>query len=264
MELTSRIYECRVMHHRTSPKEHRFVHRIFMFCIDLDELNPLCKHLSFLGHNRFNLYSFYDIDHLQKNDRSTKDKVLDYIRENGVKAEDHFKVQLVTLPRIMGYVFNPVSFYFVYNNERQPVCAIAEVGNTYHEMKPYLLTVQQGERFRLRVPKHFYVSPFSRLDLDFDFSLAIPGDQLNVHINEYEGKNRILTSSVTGDTQSFTNGKLIWYTIKYPLLTLRVVALIHWNALLLYLKGIKHHPKADNPKLQRKLCRTSKTNNQSV
>ena len=264
MELTSRIYECRVMHHRTSPKKHRFVYRVLMFCIDLDELKPLCRNLSFLGHNRFNLYSFYDVDHLQENDSSTKGKVLDYIRENGVNAEDDFRVQLVTLPRIMGYVFNPVSFYFVYNNEQQPICAIAEVGNTYSEMKPYLLTVHQGGRFRLRAPKHFYVSPFSRLDLEFDFSLAIPGDQLNVHINEYDGNNRILTSSVMGSSQSFTNRKLIWYTIKYPLLTFRVVALIHWNALLLYLKGIKHHPKADNPKLQRKLCRTSKTTKQSV
>ena len=252
-----------MMHHRTSPREHRFINRIFMFCVDLDELAAMSKRLLFFGHNRFNLYSFYDRDHLAEDDCSTKEKALKYARENGVETRDNFKVQLITLPRIAGYIFNPVSFYFIFNEEKHPVCAIAEVSNTYREMKPYLLTSLADGRFLLRVPKFFYVSPFSSLELEFDFKLGLPGEQLEIQIDEYDGEKRILASSLSGRAQPFTNRKLCWYSIKYPLLTLKIITLIHWNAMLLYFKGIKHHPKADDLRQQRNLCRTSKTTNHS-
>lgn len=253
-----------MMHHRSSPKEHRFIHRIFMFCVDLDELEKISKRLFFFGHNRFNLYSFHDRDHLAEDNCNTKEKALKYACENGVETRDTFKVQLITLPRIAGYIFNPVSFYFIFNEEKHPVCAIAEVSNTYREMKPYLLTVLKDGRFQLRVPKYFYVSPFSSLELEFDFKVGLPGERLDIQIDEYDGKKRILASSLTGHAQPFTNWILFWYSIKYPLLTLKIITLIHWNAMILYFKGIKHHPKADNPKQQKNLCRTSKTTSKSA
>ena len=252
-----------MMHHRSSPKEHRFIHRIFMFCVDLDELEKISKRLFFFGYNRFNLYSFHDSDHLAEDNCNTKEKALKYACENGVETRDTFKVQLITLPRIAGYIFNPVSFYFIFNEEKHPVCAIAEVSNTYREMKPYLLTALKDGRFQLRVPKYFYVSPFSSLELEFDFKVGLPGERLDIQIDEYDGKKRILASSLTGRAQPFTNRKLCWYSIKYPLLTLKIITLIHWNAMILYFKGIKHHPKADNPKQQKNLCRTSKTTRKS-
>ena len=259
MELTSLLYDCKVMHHRISPKKHYFVYKVFMFCVDLDELDVLAKKMLLFGYNQFNLYSFYDYDHLAKNDQTIKKKILDYARKNGVALHNSCKVQLVTLPRVLGYIFNPVSFYFIFSRKGEPICAIAEVSNTFREMKPYILTDFKDGRFQLRIPKYFYVSPFSSLELEFEFDFGLPGGQLDIHIDEYQGEKKILTSSLTGSASPLSNGKLSWYTIKYPLITLKVIMLIHWNAALLYLKGLKYYPKGNNPELQKNLCRTSKT-----
>lgn len=255
MELKSCIYECRIMHHRFSPKEHHFLYRIFMFGLCLDEIDELSRRFFLLSHNRFNLFSFYDRDHLQKDSRSAKEKVIAYARENGLDLPDDCLVQLITLPRIAGYIFNPVSFYFISSSKSEPLCAVAEVSNTYREMKPYLLTQYSQGRFRLRVPKYFYVSPFSSLNLEFDFDLRMPDAKLDININEFEEDQKILASSLTGNALPFTGKRLIWYAIKYPLLTLKVITLIHWHALRLKLKGLSHYPKAENPHLQKPIFR---------
>ena len=255
MELKSCIYECRILHHRFSPKEHHFLYRFFMFGLYLDEFDKLSSRFLLLSHNRFNLFSFCDRDHLQKDNRNTKEKVIEYAHETGVDLSDDCSIQLITLPRIAGYIFNPVSFYFISDSKSKPLCAIAEVSNTYREMKPYLLTQYSQNRFRLRVPKHFYVSPFSSLDLEFDFDLRLPDAKLDIKINEFEGDKKILASCLTGDALPFTGKRLLWYAIKYPLLTLKVIIFIHWHALKLKLKGLAHYPKADNPHLQKNLLR---------
>jgi len=247
------------MHHRFSPKEHRFNHRIFMFCMDLDEIEILSDRFLLLSHNRFNLFSICDRDHLQKENRSIKEKVIEYVRANGVNLDTDCRIKLITLPRIAGYIFNPVSFYFISNSKSEPLCALAEVSNTYHERKPYLLNQLTNDRFRLRVPKHFYVSPFSSLELEFDFDLGLPADRLDIKINEFDEDRMVLSSSLTGDVRPFTGRRICWYAIKYPLLTLKVIAIIHWHALRLKLKGIRHHPKGDNPHLQKDLLRNSAT-----
>ena len=255
MELKSCIYECRIMHHRFSPKEHQFLYRIFMFGICLDEIDELSRRFILLSHNRFNLFSFYDQDHLQKDNRSAKEKIIAYAHENGSNVTDDCHVQLITLPRIAGYIFNPVSFYFIFNEKNEPICAVAEVSNTYREMKPYLLTQHSNGRFRLRVPKYFYVSPFSSLELEFDFDLKVPDKKLDIKIDEFKADRKILASSLNGSALPFTGKRLIWYAIKYPLLTLKVITLIHWHALRLKLKGLHHHPKAENPHLQKPILR---------
>lgn len=264
VELKSSIYECRVAHHRFEPKKHHFSHRIFMFSLALNEMDKLDGQLGLLSHNRFNLFSFYDRDHLDKDDRPTQDKLMDYLTQSGMDLDGDHQVQLITLPRIAGYIFNPVSFYFISDANSRPVCAVAEVSNTYREMKTYLLTKMEKNRFRLRIPKHFYVSPFSSLELEFDFNLGLPGDKMDIYIDEYEGNRKILASSLRGEARPFSNRRLFWYAIKYPLLTLKVITQIHWHALRLKLKGLEHHSKAENPQLQKDLVRQSKPKKQTV
>jgi len=264
VELKSSIYECRVVHHRFEPKEHHFSHRIFMFSLALNEMDKLEGQLGLLSHNRFNLFSFHDRDHLDKDDRPTQDKLMDYLSQAGMDLKGNHQVQLITLPRIAGYIFNPVSFYFISDADSRPVCAVAEVSNTYREMKTYLLTRMEKNRFRLRIPKHFYVSPFSSLELEFDFNLSLPGDKMDIHIDEYEGNRKILASSLQGEARSFSNRRLFWYAIKYPLLTLKVITQIHWHAFRLKLKGLNHYPKAENPHLQKDLLRQSKSKKQTA
>lgn len=264
------------MHHRFSPVAHRFVYRIFLFGLDLDELDSLHRKLRLFSFNRANLYSFREADFLPTSEPthnptkvapvaaaagqlSLKARVLAHLDTHGIDLTGG-RVLLVTLPRVMGYLFNPVSFYFCYDRLGQPVAAIAEVTNTFKEMKPFVLgpatrSGPDGTVFSLRVPKYFYASPFTDMDVAFDFTLRTPSDQLSVQIDDYEGDQRTLATVLRGSRQPLTDGRLVWFTLKYPFITLRVISLIHWNALKLYLKNVPWFAKAARPDAQRDLYR---------
>ena len=248
------LYECTVMHHRLTPKEHRFTYSLFLFCLDLDEVPNVCSSIRGFSHNRFNLYTFRDRDHLTVAGASgsVKQNLAAYLAQHGVAFPEDGRAILLTLPRVLGYIFNPVSFYFCFDAAGAPLCALAQVGNTFGEMKPYLLAAPDADGvFRLRTPKHFYVSPFSALDLDFDFKLRVPGGALEIHINDLQGESTVLLSTLTGTRVPLTSARLAWLTLKFPFLTLKVIFLIHWQALLLWLKRLPFHPKTANAHLQR-------------
>jgi DUF1365 family protein len=155
---------------------------------------------------------------------------------------------------VLGYIFNPVSFYFCADAAGAPLCAVVQVGNTFRELKPYLLpTVSADGGFRLVTPKHFYVSPFSELDVAFDFKLKVPGAHLEIHIDDRAGERRVLLSALTGRRVPLSTARLAWLTLKYPLITLQVIFLIHWHALLLWFKRLPWHRKSAHPDLQRDL-----------
>ncbi len=269
--MRSQLYECHVMHARFIPKRHRFVYRLFMLSVDLDELPQLHQSLRLFSFNRSNLFSLRDADFLPLHDdahlparaiasapaASLKERVLAYLAAHDLHPGPDARVQLITLPRMLGYRFNPVSFYFVRDAADTPVAALAEVTNTFHEIKPYLFSgdTLRGGAFRLRVPKHFYVSPFSDVDVAFDFSLRLPGDRLSVQIDDYIGEQRTLTSALAGPARPLTDRALAWFLIKYPLLTVRVMALIHWHALRLWLKRVPWFAKAARATDQRDLYR---------
>lgn len=259
------------MHQRFSPQAHRFLYRIFMFALDLDELEALHRRLRLFSFNRRNLYSFREKDFLPTGEAlhnpsaatgspatpaGLKARVHAYLAGRGINL-DGGRVMLVTLPRVLGYLFNPVSFYFCYDRAGQPVAALAEVTNTFKEMKPFVLgpETRQGAVFTLRTPKYFYVSPFTDMDVAFDFTLRTPGDKLSVQIDDYDAGRRTLTSSLTGSRRPLTDAALAWFTLKYPFITLKVITLIHWNALRLYLKRVPWFAKAARPEIQRDLYR---------
>lgn len=269
------------MHARFAPKAHRFVYRIFLFALDLDELDALHGKLRLFSFKRRNLYSFRDGDYLPTQEPvfngsagplgppssaparravapcpSLKHRVVAYLSTRGIDLTGG-RVLLVTLPRVLGYLFNPVSFYFCYDRTGTPLAALAEVTNTFKEMKPYLLgpEAQAGGAFRLRVPKHFYVSPFSDVDVAFDFQVRAPGDRLSIQIDDYVGTARTLTSTLTGPRQPLTDRRLAWFTLKYPLITLKVISLIHWHALRLWFKNVPWFAKSSRATDQRDLYR---------
>ncbi|HTJ78353.1 MAG TPA: DUF1365 domain-containing protein [Rariglobus sp.] len=273
--MNSRLYECHVMHARFLPKPHRFVYRIFMIAVDLDELPALDRRLHLFSLNRPNLYSFREPDFLPTaeplhnasvdSDRpapapkpaTLKTRVLAYLAERGVDLGTGGRIELVTLPRVLGYLFNPVSFYFCYDHSGACVASIAEVTNTFREMKPYFLgpAAADDSGFKLRTPKNFYVSPYSDVDVDFDFHLRAPAGKLAIQIDDYVDGKRTLTSTLTGPARPLTDAALAWFTFKYPFITLQVIAFIHWHALRLYLKKIPWFSKAARPADQRDLYR---------
>jgi len=273
--MKSSLYECQVLHARFAPRDHRFLYRIFLFAIDLDELETLPRQLAFFSVGRRNLYSFRDGDFLPTHEktsapaspacnlsgyppRTLKERVIAYAGLHQVDLTGG-RIVLVTLPRVFGYLFNPVSFYFCYDRHGAPAAAIAEVTNTFREVKPFFLgpdacDFERGE-FRLRVPKHFYVSPYSDVDVAFDFTLRAPGERLSIQIDDYVGPVRTLTSTLTGPRRTLTSARLAWFTLKYPFLTLRIVGLIHWHALRLWWKKVPWFAKAARPADQRDLYR---------
>ena len=246
-----------------------------MFAFDLDELPALPTQLALFSNDRRNIYNFCEREFLpttetvhQPSSPATarpplaglKHRVIAHLATQGIDLTGG-RIMLVTLPRVFGYQFNPVSFYFCYDQQGRPLASIAEVSNTFKEMKPFVLgpttplATAHGAAFSLRTPKYFYVSPFSDLDVAFDFTLRTPGDKLAIQIDDYADGKRTLTSVLTGTRTELTSGRLTWFTFKYPFITLRVMALIHWQALRLFIKRVPWFAKAARPEAQRDLYR---------
>lgn len=261
------------MHRRFTPREHGFVYRIFLFALDLDELDPLDARLRLFSVNRANLYSLRESDFFPSHEPlhnattppienreskipTLKSRVVAHLAAHGVDLTGG-RVVLVTLPRVFGYLFNPVSFYFCYDRTGAPVAALSEVTNTFREMKIFTLApdTRDADGFHLRAPKHFYVSPFSDVDVEFDFLLRPPGGRLSIQIDDYTAGHRTLTSTLTGARQPLTDGQLLRTTLRHPLVTLRIITLIHWHALRLWLKRIPWFAKAARAADQRDLHR---------
>ncbi len=274
--MNSCLYECDVLHHRFAPKPHRFVYRIFLFALDLDELDTLHHRLRLFSVGKRNFYSFRERDFFPSHERlhnpssgptekqaspgqKLKERVSAHLAAHGIDLTGG-RVVLVTLPRVAGYLFNPVSFYFCYDRTGAAVASIAEVTNTFREVKAFTLTAPQraggsGATFRLRAPKHFYVSPFSDVDVQFEFILRTPGGRLAIQIDDYAGDARTLTSTLTGPRRELTDATLAWFTLRHPLPTLRIITLIHWHALQLWLKRLPWFRKSARSADQRDLRR---------
>jgi len=259
--MNSSLYICRVMHHRLEPKPHRLHYRVFMFWLDLDEIDAVAKKYRLVSRNRFNMFNFRDADHLQlpaenpDKSKNVKQQIIAYLHSQGVKPANP-RIFLLTNLRTMGYQFNPVSFYFVYENQ-QPLCSVAEVGNTFGEMKLFLLAQKtlKDNCFSYQTKKYFYVSPFIEHDVDLAFQLNIPSDKLNLRIDDYRDNRRFFIATLTGRKKKITQARLFAYSLRFPFITLKVISLIHWNALLLWLKKIPYRKKAEHSELQKDILR---------
>lgn len=251
--MQSSLYSCNVFHRRTSPRKYGFTTRVFMWHLDLDEIDTVCSGISILSHNRRNLYSFRDDDHLYLGHPTLRENVEAYLKSEGVEQHPA-RITLLTNLRTFGHVFNPVSFFFCYDASGEPLAVVVEVHNTFGELKPFLLRREDLSRtmFQRRYPKLFYISPFSDLDQMLEIKAEMPGDRIALYVNNYEhgDDSPFFRSSLTGDKVALSTRSLISYSFRFPFVTLKVLFLIHWHALRLYLKKVPFHPKSDNPHLQ--------------
>ncbi len=255
------------MHHRLAPKRHSFWYKVYMFYLDLDEIDALSRKLRWFGYNRFNLFNFRDKDHLQlpkENpdcSKTVKQQITIYLNANDIEIEDG-KIMLLTNLSVLGYNFNPVSFYFCFDGGGNPLCAIAEISNTYREMKLFLFTKEDliENTFKQKAEKLFYVSPFIDLDTFFDFNLVIPDEKLDIKIDDYDKKGkRFFLSTLSGVKKPLTNGNMLRFFFSIPLIPLRVMGLIHWQAIKLWIKKINYHPKNANQELQKDVYKRYKS-----
>jgi DUF1365 family protein len=270
--LNSSLFDARVLHERTSPKRHRFTYGLFYMAIDLDELPALDRQLRLFSVNRRNILSLNEADFLPLGEKlhnptasgepatpgtTLKERVRLFCAQHGADPGPEGKVLLITLPRIFGYIFNPVSFFFCCQKNGEATGAIAEVTNTFKETKLFFIPVSSQEagkaEFRQHASKDFYVSPFSDVDTQFDFQLRLPGDRLAVRIDTAENGRRVVHSTLTGKKIPLNDTTLFRFLLRYPAATVRIMVLIHWQALRLWLRRIPYHAKAAKAEHQRDL-----------
>jgi DUF1365 family protein len=236
------IYECSVTHTRISPKKHAFHYRVFMLAIDLDSF----PNVPLLSQNRFNLFSIDNRDHINTDpEKNIRQNLTTWLSEKGTAIPPDAIIKLITFPRVLGYAFNPVSFYYIYRSNGEPITAVAEVTNTYREMKLFPLGEPNTEgSFNHTVAKNFYVSPFSDPNDTFHFRVGQPSENWTVHIDNLTDAKPNLLSAIRGEQGKLTASRLSWFAIKYPLISLSIIFRIHLHALLLFLKKIPHFPKS--------------------
>ncbi len=255
MPESSHIYECTVMHQRLRPKRHGFSYSVFYLWLDLDDIDALDSDLALFSRNRFNLFSFYDRDHLGGEHENVKVGLLKVLASHGIDTTRIATIKMLAFPRVLGYIFNPVTFFYALSADGSPFCALAQVTNTYREQKFYSMKEPGADGFTLVTPKLFYVSPFSALDLKFDFHLRLPGENLHITVDDVDAEGKMLVTSLTGTRRALNDAALLACAVKYPLLTLQVILLIHWHALLLWIKRVPWFSKSANRELQQDVLR---------
>ena len=233
--MNSCIYNGVVTHKRFKPVKHFLKYKTFSFFIDLDEIEKLDKNNIIFSFNRFNIFSFYNRDHGDRNGKSLKNWVMDNLIKFKI-SENINKIKLLCYPRIFGYVFNPLSIFYCYQDEKLKVI-FYEVKNTFNEQHTYIFRVNDSNIVTQKCKKKFYVSPFMNMDTYYTFKLLNPDEKLSVSIEQTDRKDTILTAVQTGERKDFNLKQLVVNFFKYPLMTIKIISAIHFEALLLWKKG---------------------------
>jgi DUF1365 family protein len=259
--LNSCLYECAIFHERLSPKKHAFTNRCFFFYLDLDELPKLAHRFRFFKIEKPAFYQFKAADHMPlKTTGNLKERVIHAFQQAGLQ-EPIEKIALLAHVRTLGYIFNPISLFFAFNRTGQCVGSLAQVENTFREMKifPALNWNETApHRFFSEAIKHFYVSPYSRLDQTFRFQISAPQETIQCAVSSHAGEDTMLRSGFSGKKLPLTDSNLWRLTLRYPLITWQVTALIHLHAMILWLKKVPLYLKDDRLFEQRNVLRPRK------
>ena len=234
----SKIYIGKVIHKRFKPKEHYFKYNVFSLLIDLNELEQINKDIKFFSYNKFNIISFFDKDHGDRDGSSIKSWVKKNLKSIGIMTED-ISIKLLCYPRIFGYVFNPLSTYFIYNKHSELISIFYEVKNTFGEQHTYIFKAQDEKTVQNKCKKKFYVSPFIGMDCEYHFKTLNPREQLSVVINQNDKDGKLLFASQDGISKAFNNKNLILSYLTHPLMTFKIIGAIHYEAFKLWAKRIK-------------------------
>jgi len=242
------LYFGEVMHARLKPMGHRFSYRVMSLLIDLDRLEAADRQSRLFGVNRAALYSFNEADHGMRDGSSLRVYAQRCAAGHGIDLTGG-KVLLLCYPRLLGYTFNPLSAYFCYRADGGLALIIYEVRNTFGDIHAYVLPVKPGELSEAGVrqtqDKLFYVSPFVEMAMRYHFRVSPPGHTVKLRILETDRGGPLLAATFHGQRRALTTAALLRSFFALPLVTLKIVAAIHWEALRLWLKGARPVPRPD-------------------
>ncbi len=239
--LSSAVYLGHVTHKRLRPFKHRLDYRVFSLLVDLEEVSQLGRRLRVFSHNRPNLLSFHDRDHGPRDGSPLRPWIDKKLAEVGLDPAGG-PVRILCFPRMLGYVFNPLSVWYCHHSDGRLVAVLYEVSNTFGEHHSYLIPVpteSSSETLRQQCKKHFYVSPFIAMAATYHFSLQAPGERLQLAIREDDQDGPLLVASHVGKRRPFDDRTLLRAAAAHPLMTVKVIAGIHWEALKMVRKGAR-------------------------
>jgi uncharacterized protein len=243
------VYACQVMHQRFFPVAYRFRYRVFTMLFDIDRLEELAARTRWFSVDRFNLFSLRTRDHARRDGSPWRPWIEATLAEHGIDLEGG-RIRLLTMPRFLGHAFNPLSVWYCEHRDGSPRAVLLEVRNTFGEHHHYLLhengaALQWPVRAEKR--KQFHVSPFIDMKPRYVFRIDAPGPSLRLTIDEYEDHERMLVASQTGHARDFDDRALLHILFTMPWATAKVLFLIHWQALKIWVRGGKYHRKPEPP-----------------
>ncbi|HSC59822.1 MAG TPA: DUF1365 domain-containing protein [Rhizomicrobium sp.] len=238
------IYNGFVTHTRVSPRRHSFRYRVFSLLLDLDKIDGFAKHSRLFAHNRGGVISFWDKDH--GDGRSLREWVKAKLSEANVEANG--RIEVLCYPRLWGFTFNPLSVWFCRRADESLAAIIYEVHNTFGERHAYVLPALTNDAtINQACGKDFYVSPFLSTDCAYEFRIEQPGENILVAIRESEHGNPVLNAAFSGARQTLSDRNLALAVLRHPLMTLKIVAAIHFEAMRLWLKRVPSHAHIKKP-----------------
>jgi len=232
------IYNGKVIHRRFKPKEHYFKYNVFSLLIDIDELEIIENKIKIFSYNKFNIISFFEKDHGPRDGTSLKEWVIKNLNDIGID-NDRIQIKLFCYPRIFGYVFNPLSVFFIYDENSRLISILYEVKNTFGEQHTYIFKTDDEKVIVNDCTKKFHVSPFIEMECHYYFRVLKPSDKISVIIDQKDKDGKLLYASQDGKAKELNEKNLLVSFISHPLMTFKIIAAIHYEALKLWLKGIK-------------------------
>ncbi|KTT15792.1 DUF1365 domain-containing protein [Pseudacidovorax intermedius] len=247
------LYSGRVMHQRMRPRRHRLAYRVYSLLLDIDRVEALSQRSRLFSLGRFNLFSLRWCDYGAGDAEGPRAHVEAQLIAAGLPVGG--RIRLLTMPRILGYAFNPLSVYFCDAPGGGLRAILYEVNNTFGQRHSYLLPVEPGtgERVEQRCDKALYVSPFMGLDMHYRFRIRPPAadapahSPLSVGVDAVDAQGPLLVARLDATARPLDDRALLAAFVSHPLLTLKVIGAIHWEALRLWLKGVGLVPRPAPP-----------------
>lgn len=270
--MNSCVYKIKISHNREKPKKNSFVYNIYMMYLDLDEIEELDKKFFLFSHNKWNVFSFFDKDHFKFIDqrsesaeviskekinykaenyrgKNTKERIEQIIKE----SKQDFKlgkVYVLTNLRNFGYIFNPVSFYFCFDEQGVFRAMFSEVNNTFKDQKMYVNMIDNPEKeeFDFTQRKHFYISPFTGVKNKLNWKFKLPGENLDIKIDSIKDNEVELSAVLKGRRKEIKSFTFLGLQLRHPMITFMIIFMIHVQALKLFLKKVPFGGKQETDK----------------